>query len=398
MNQGVRNTEELLVLTCSPKDAKAPIDWRLFKNGNTLGEMVTAHNLRLDGLLQLRTPKDFRDCLRGIKPALTIGACLAKDMVSQGSERFGNVKILLLDLDSGEMDLQRMELIGQHISDLKQVFHLVQVSRSSQPVSWAGFFADNSRLLPTEPDVFTKQAELENFLHHFRKVYEEAWMGVVDNPLDAPCLEKVYNEPYVHPSHGYFLKPGSKEGQSVERLYRLYRMRLAGLLMNIRDASIARHLSEQETTNLGRNAAMQELLLTLVAESARPQPDYPVSVEPIRRALSEIPADQPVGLKDLVKMRLLVTHRLKPVSLLDDQQKQLLIELGVSYGILTAVHYDQPEIWNKISQLEGIVKGERLTAELIDWPAKRDFRPVRLNEVSVGLNIEESLSKDMEVQ
>ena len=397
MKQGVRNTEELLVLTCTPKEASAVIEWRPFKQGNTLGEIVTAHNLRCDGILQERTPKEFIECLPEIKPALTIGSCLAEEGDRLDGDRLGRVKILLLDLDSEEHTLQRMEPIRQQISKIDQMFYLVQVSRSSRPVSWAGFFGESHQILRTDPEVFTKQSEMEKFLHRFREAYENGWMGVIRNPLDSPCLEKAYYEPYIDPSRGHFLKPDSEEGKSVARIYRTYRSRLPNLVSSVRDRAMARQLPADQIVNLGRTAAIQELLLTLIAERLRPSPRSPVSVSPIRLPLMDIPASQPMGLRDIRETQLLGVHRLKPIHQLDESQLELLDKLGMNYGVFTSVHFDRPEIWEHIDRMGDVLKGEKFTAELPDWPVKYTSRQVGLNEVSFGLNIEESLSKDMEV-
>ena len=398
MNQGVRYTEELLVLTCTPIDTNTVIEWRPFKQGNTLGQIVTAHNLRCDGILQERTPKEFVDCLPEIKPALTIGSCLAENSDQLNADRLGKVKILVLDLDSEEHSLQRMEPIRQQLSEIDQMFYLVQVSRLSRPVSWAGFFGESSHILRTEPEIFTKQSEMEKFLHRFRGAYENGWAGVIRNPLDAPCLEKSYNEPYVHPSRRHFLKPDSREGKSVERIYRTYRSRYPNLVSSVRDTAIARQLPDDQVVNLGRTAAIQELLLTLIAERARPSSVSPVSVSPIRMPLKNIPVIQPVELSDLRAAQLVGVHRLKPIEQLDESHLSTLEELGMKYGVPTAIHHDHPDIWGRIEKMGDILKGEKFTAELPNWPAECTDRQVGLNEVSFGLDIKESLSKDMEVQ
>jgi hypothetical protein len=397
MNQGVRYTEELLVLTCTPKDTNAVIEWRPFRQGNTLGQIITAHNLRCDGILQERTPKEFIDCLPEIKPALTIGSCLAEDSDRLDGDRLGRVKILLLDLDSEEHNLQRMEPIRQQLSKIDQMFYLIQVSRSSRPVSWAGFFGESSHILRTEPEVFTKQSEIEKFLHRFRGAYENGWAGVIRNPLDAPCLERSYNEPYVHPSRGHFINPDSREGKSIERIYRTYRSKYPNLVSSVRDTAIARQLPDDQVVNLGRTAAIQELLLTLIAERARPSPVSPVSVSPIRLPLMNIPVMQPIELNNLRKAQLLGVHRLKPIQQLDESQIGFLEELGMKYGVPTAIHNDHPEIWERIEQMGDIVKGDKFTAELPDWPVEFTDRQVELNEFSFGLDIKESLLGEMEV-
>ena len=172
MSQGVRNTEEVLILTCTPQDVVTALEWRPFRQGNTLGEIITAHNLRCDGLLQEKTPKAFVDCLPEIKPALTIGTCLAEDTSKLSPDRFNKVKVLLLDLDSGQHNQQRLEPIRNQLAKWDRVFHVIQISRSSRSVSWAGYFGENACILRSDPEVFHKQPEMEKFLHVFRETYE----------------------------------------------------------------------------------------------------------------------------------------------------------------------------------------------------------------------------------
>lgn len=398
MNKGPWNTEEVLVLTCTPQDLVTALEWRPFRQGNNLGEIITAHNLRCDGLMQKKTPETFVDCLPGIKPALTIGTCLADDTSNLTAERLSRVKILLLDLDSSKHNQQRMEPIRNQLAKGDRIYHLVQISRSSRPVSWAAFFGKNACILRSDPEVFQKQPEFEKFLHGFRDAYENAWTGVIRNPLDAPCLEKVYNEPYIHPSRGHFLKPQSKEGKSVERVYRDYQWALPNLLAGIRDVAIARRLPEDQAANLGRTAAIQELLLTLIAERARPNPGFPVSVNPIRMPLYYMPAARPLEMRELQKIRLVGLQLIKPIHELNAGHRETLADLGFSDGVRAVVHFDRPDVWDNINRHEGILKSKRFGAELPGWQVRLGNFQAGLSEISFSLSIEESLSRDLEVQ
>ena len=398
MNKGVRNTEELLFLTCSPQDIVAALDWRPFKAGNTLGEIITAHNLRCDGLLQEKTPKAFVDCLPQVKPALKIGTCPARETGSLSADRLRQVKILLLDLDSDEQILERMEPIRKQLAGSDHMIHLVQVSRSPRPVSWAGYFDDQANILRSDPEVFTKQSELETFLHVFREVYEYGWAGVTLNPLDVPCLEVKHSEPYIHPSRGHFIKPDSKEGKSVERVYRNYRKALPNLLAAIRDVAMAHKLPADQAANLGRTSAIQELLLTLIAERARPFPGYPLSVQPIRMPLGDMPTAQPLEMKDLQITRLVGLRLVKLIQNLNEDDKMALAELGIVGETLAVVHTDRQEVWEKVKPVNEILESDIFTADLPGWPMKFKQGKVGLSEIAYGLNIEESRSRDMEVQ
>jgi hypothetical protein len=398
MSQGLRNTEEVLILTCTPKDVVTVLEWRPFKSGNTLGEIITAHNLRCDGLLQEKTPKTFIDCLPEIKPALTIGTCLAEDTGELSLERFNKVKILLLDLDSGQHNQQRLEPVRKQLAMQDRIFHLVQVSRSSRSVSWGSYFGEKACLLRSDPEVFHGQSELEKFLHVFREAYENGWAGVIKNPLDAPHQEKVYNEPYIHPSRGHFLKPHSEQGKSVKRVYRDYRKALPNLLTGIRDVAMARRLPEDQVVNLGRTAAIQELLLTLIAERSRPYQGCPVSVNPIRMPLYAMPTARPLEMWELQKIPLIELQLPKPFREFSADRREALAELGFDDGVRVAVHFDRPEVWEKINRQEKVVKSDPFEAELPGWPARPGNCRAGLNEISFGLNIEESLSRDMEVQ
>ena len=398
MNQGLRNTEELLPLTCAIKDKAAILFWRPFKQGNTLGEIVTAHNLRCDGGLQEKTPRAFVDCLPEIKPALIIGLYLPEKASDMREERLRRVKIVLVGLDGDKRTTLHLDPLKQQLATSRHLVHLVQVSQRMRPVSWTSAFEEIPNVLSTKPEIFTRQSELERFLHRFRESYENGWAGVVRNPLDATCLERAYNEPYIHPSRGHFLNPKSKGGKSVERVYRAYRKQLPRLLSGIRDAALARQLHEEQTVNLGRAAAIQELLLCFVAEKWRPIPGYPLSIDPIRLSLLEIPADRPLEMNTVQKTRLIGLRLVRLIQDLSEHELEILAALGISAKALTVIHYDSHVVREKAKELGGILKSEPFTAALPDWPSRHKESQVSLNEVCFGLKNEESRLRKTEVQ
>ncbi len=390
MKQRFLNTEEVLVLTNHPQNQEAALEWRPFWPGNTLGEIITAHNLRCNGMLKEKTPGPFVECLPEITPALTINTFSAGAPADLSKTQSRVLKILLLDLDQSHYTPQALEPIINRLDHQNQITHLVQVSRASRPESRADYFANETCILRSEPEIFQRQTEFEAFLHAYRFSYENAWCGVIKNPLDAPCVEEVHKEPYIHPRRGHFLKPNSQEGRSVERVYREYRRRLPKLLADIRDVAMARRLMEDQVVNLGRTAAIQELLLTLIAERVRPRPGYRVSVRSIRMPLLDMQADRPLEMRELEQKRLIALHLIGSVGGLDQDKANALAELGIRGGIRYAVQFDRPDVWGKIAPVRNNLRIEQLTSELPGWRVKpRDCR-VSLSEISIGLQIEES--------
>jgi hypothetical protein len=395
MIQRPGNAEKVFVLTERPQDKVAALDWRPFKSGNTLGEMITAHNIRCNGLLKEKTPRPFADCLAEITPALTINTNLQKGPGPYAYNEVNNLKILLLDLDRGGFNPRELEPIRADLERKKRTVHLIQVSHSSKSISQAQYFGDESCILSTNPEVFRQQSDLECFLHAFREAYEAGWRGVVQNPFDASCLEKVYNEPYIHPRRGHFLRPGSEKGRSIKRVYREYRRAMPELLSEVRDAAIARELEEEQVVNLGRAAAVQELLLTLIIERVRPRPGYPISVRSIRIPSLEIPADRPLGMKELRPRKLLELRLSGPIGRLSQEQHRALTDLGFTAGARVSVQFDRPGVWERIALVEDTVRSERFAADLPSWRVNPRQPRVCLNENAFGLPIKESVTIDI---
>lgn len=392
---GPRITEEVLILRGTPQERTATLEWRPFKQGNTLGEIVTAHNLRCNGLLREKTPKPFSECLREIGIALTIASPPGVNTFGLASGGYGRIKILMVELDA-DHDPQVMQAIKTGLAQTERLVHLVQFSNSSRLTRWPDYFTDLACLSRSEPEVFQKQADLEKFLHSFREAYEQAWFGVLKNPLDAPCLEQVSSEPYIHPRRTHFLKPRSDEGRSVERVYRNYRRTWPSLLTGVRDVALARRLPEEQVINLGRSAAIQELLLSLIAERTRPYPGYPVSVESIRMPLYGMPSVETLEMRDLQETELICLHLKDAGTIAADTQPDLT-GLGFTAGVMAAVHFDHPELWEKVEPLKELLRIDSLRAELPAWRVLEAKCRVGLNEIAFGLHIEESIEKPTEI-
>lgn len=396
MKQGSHWVEELLVLYQRPDDRAGIPGWRPFKEGNALEEIVSDHNLHCQEIVKHSVPPQLLECTKSIRPSLKI-IWGELDQVQQSEGLIlGRPTILLLDLDALQGEVNKLIPIRDVLARQRRLVHLVQVRRLHPAASLLSFFAGAACILIAEKEIFEQQSELEAFLAVFRQAHGDCWTGIGLNPFDAPCQKGAYTEPYVHPRHGHFINPMSEEGESIRRVYLAYHDRLPALAAESRDVAVARKLPAEQAINLGRSAAIQELLLALVAEKARQRPVYPVSVEAIRQPLVNVPAGQPFELNQLKEVELVAVH-LRQVRLqLTPEECEQLEGLGLAKGAFAAVHYDHPAIWERIKSLEGLVTAETFTAELPGWQRVSSPCEVGLSEFSFGVRIEESFSRGID--
>lgn len=396
MKQGSHWVEELLVLYRPPDERAGVPGWRPFREGNALEEIVSDHNLQCQELVKQNIPVQLLECIKAIRPSLKIVWRELDQDRRPGGLQLGRPTILLLDLDAFQGDMSKLAPFKDALARQRRLVHLVQVRRSFPAESLFPFFEGAACILSAGNEVCEQQSELEAFLTAFRQAHGDSWRGIGQNPFDAPCQKGAYTEPYVHPRHGYFITPLSEEGESIRRVYLAYHDKLPALAAQARDVAMARKLPAEQAINLGRSAAIQELLLALVAEKARRRPVYPVSVEAIRQPLFNVPVGQPFELNQLQEVKLVAVHlphvRLQPTR----EECAQLDGLGLAKGAFAAVHHDRPALWEQIKRLQGLVTAETFTADLPGWQAAPGPCEVGLSEFSFGVRIEESFSRGID--
>ncbi|KPK09781.1 MAG: hypothetical protein AMJ56_09820 [Anaerolineae bacterium SG8_19] len=396
MKQGSHWVEELLVLYQRPDERAGVPGWRPFKEGDSLEEIISDHNLQCQEIVKQNIPSRLLECTKAIRPSLKIAWCELDQVQQSGSLQLGRPTILLLDLDAIQGDVNKLVRFRDALDRQRRIVYLLQVRRSFPGESLLPFFKNASCILSTGKEICEQQSDLESFLAAFRQAHGDSWMGISQNPFDAPCQKGAYTEPYVHPRHGHFINPMSEEGESIRRVYLAYHDRLPVLAAEARDVTMARKLPAEQAINLGRAAAIQELLLALIAEKARHRPVYPVSVEAIRQPLLNVAASQPFELNQIKEFNLVAVHlphvRLQPTL----EECEQLDGLGLAKGAFVAVHHDRPAIWERIKRLEGVVTTETFMAELPDWQVAPGPCEVGLSEICFGVRIEESFSRGID--
>ena len=314
MKQGSQWIEELLILTRQPEDGNDRPDWRPFDGGQPFEEIVARHNRLCREAVLESTPNQLVACAESVTPVLKIRWAHLDKITGRDRFKLGRTAILLLDLDTLQDDDSQLETIRQVFCQQKRLLHLLQVSQAAQAQSLAGFFEETTCILLGEREIFYQEDELNEFFTAFGRAHGDAWHGIARNPYDAPCRNGLYAEPFVHPRHGHFIQPTSDSGEAIRRVFLAYRDALPALVAHTRNIALARKLNSEQTRNLGRAAAIQELLLDLVAETVRRRPVYPVSVENIRFPLVQVPVDEPLELNQLREMKLVAVH-LRPSKL-----------------------------------------------------------------------------------
>lgn len=396
MKQGSHWVEELLVLYQRPDERAGAPGWRPFKEGETLEEIVSDHNFQCQDIVRQNIPTQLLECIKTIRLSLKLVWCELEQIQRPEGLELGRPSVIMLDLDAFQGEECKLVPFREALNRQRRLVHLVQVRRSFPAGSLIPFFEGAACILIAGKEICERQSDLEAFLTAFRQNHGDIWLGISQNPFDAPCQKGAYTEPYVHPRHGHFINPMSEEGESIRRVYLAYHDRLPALAAQARDVAMARKLPAEQVVNLGRSAAIQELLLSLVAEKGRHRPVYPISVEAIRQPLFNVPASQPLELNQLKEVNLVAVHllhvRLQPTR----EECEQLGELGLAKGAFAAVHQDQPALWERIKSLEGLVTAESFTAELPDWQRIPSPCEIGLSESSFGVRIEESFSRGID--
>jgi hypothetical protein len=391
MRRAPRFTEKLLVVADDIPNSVAALSWYPFGYGNTLEQILTAHNLRSEGELKGTLPRTFANYLQEVTPVLALAtSCLANPAASFADGCPGDLKIIMIALDSlGEQPWQ-LDPLQEFLAGLPQALYLIQVCRDETAESLLPYIDPADNLLITNPEIFFKQTDLENFLHSYRETLVNIWRGIVQNPFDARCKENVFKEPYIDPRHGQFMKKDSRPGMAMNRICRQYNRVLPLLAAEARDVAMVKRLSIEQTINLGRAAAVQEFLMSLIKEEVRRQPEYPVSVAGIRQSLFALPVDEPFKLRELQPVELIVIRPAVARRQPDPFQCQILAELGFNPGVMAVVHFDRSEIGIKLEALEDLVTVEPISAELPLWSSLNTSGRFGMSEISLGLRVEES--------
>lgn len=395
MEQRSHNPEAILVLTAGPADKTSLLEWRPFDYGDSLGEILLAYNHWCRQHLEEETAGLFPDCRYDMFPTLELVAHQVGSPLPDGGI-FERVRMVMVDLEAIGDQEEKLIPIQAKMACQNRVFHLIQVGDSVETKSKADFFGRETRLAITGPEVYLWQWELEELLSTYCQVHAWAWQGVALNPYDAPCSISTYNEPYVHPRHGHFIKPQSEDGLSIGRLYTNFHKTLPDLVATVRDAAIVRRLSESETLNLGRAAAAQEFLLFTTVDELSRDTGCSVSVDPIRKVLYTLPVDSPMDLGSLKDTRLLLLRVTKGEEQPPPAQQETLTRLGFSPSIMAVVNYDCPELWRQVETIPGLLTAEAFSAKLPAWNGEPNPCQIAFGETSFGVPIEESISKKVD--
>lgn len=395
MKHGSRYAEELVVLSDEPRDTSTILNWRPYGSGNTLGEIVTAHNLRSQASFMQSVPGLAVDCIKSVLPILCTAALTTADLDSLKDERLERIKIILLDLDNVDSQADRLVKFSRRFSDQQRILHLLLIGRTGSASSYVEAFKDSPYVHLAGARICRQQSQLEACLRAFYQTFGRAWVGVVRNPFDTLCPDNVISEPYIHPRHRHFIYPRCRQSRAVGRACQAYQTARPAIVADVRDVALAKSLSAEQTMTLGRSAAIQEFLLALVTERVRPGPGYPASVRDIRLSLFDMEVDTSFDLRNVQRTSLLQLHLAQSRRRPTQDQCDTLAELGFSQGVLAVVHSDSPEVRALAERLEDLITIRAFDADLPNWRAKTRPTSMGLNEISLGLRIEESFARNL---
>jgi hypothetical protein len=343
-----KNRTRILPLTLVPKNGTSVLDWRPFPGGDTLDKIIGNVNDRC-----IKAYEDLRWLPAQIEAFVEIFDVVPYGVTSLSQLRspdFKDIRILLVNLDVVSNRQGELGQVKVYVSEYHQQhwFYLTQVRKESDTHSLVEFFAQLPVFsVPQDPpQILEDQAEFETFLSNLCRRY----FGVISAlpPPPAP-------------------PPGTSGTPEIQRVTETYLDSLPRIAADARDIGITRDLSTEDTAQLAAGAAMQELALAQIAERARPQSNYQVTVDAIRQPILGVAAEPRLENPSLDTVDLLEVNAARPLSALSDEQQSIMADLGITGETSAAVHLDHPGVQDLIADLGGAVETTKFSSELPRW-------------------------------
>ncbi|MGW8318573.1 MAG: hypothetical protein ACWGPS_04945 [Candidatus Promineifilaceae bacterium] len=391
-----RLLEEILILTNGGEGQPAGLSWQPFQDGKAIERIVLDSYERYRECMAEGKLGYLADCAADMLPVPELITRSLSELDPSAPVQLDRISIVLLNLDAVGGWKKQLAIIRDSLLALGRHIHLVQISRLGDVETAVRLFGPTGQVLIADPEICREESQLARFLNRFFEIQMHAWRGAAQNPFDTPCKEGAYRDPYVHPRHGHFVDPQGARGQSIARVYRDYRRKLPALIADVRDTAMARELVEAQVVNLGLAAAMQEFLLRLAVEQLQLPPGTTVSVASIRRPLSDIPVDSPLGLRDLQPARLVELHLTYSEKQPTLEECDALETLGLGGSAVAALHFNRSELLEITARLSGRVAVRPFMAELPAWDFEPEPSQARFTESSFGVNVEESFSRSFD--
>lgn len=339
MNIIPKHTIRLLALAEPPKSGRTILDWKPF-NRKTLGRFVDDHNQKcIEEYVRLGWLPEY---IETIAERIDVVLNDLSNVNELRSDEYATIGILVINLEVIDKINAQLAQIKLRMATHQHEYHLPQISQRRGAVSTADSFLGLPIISP-RPAIFYLEEEFEGFLEKLCYVYRTTIDAI---PLSPPPL-----------SGG----PGDR------RAVQEYVDRIPKLASSVRDAAIARDLTDEETIVLAQRAAEQELALSRLAERVRSGERRKVRVGTLREMIFDIPVGPVVTENPLEEFQLVRLDVAHPMRILKATQREALGGLGLNRKGHTGVFFDEPELWERVERLGAAVKATRISATLPRW-------------------------------
>ncbi|MEJ2747656.1 MAG: hypothetical protein P8183_07070 [Anaerolineae bacterium] len=381
--------ENVIVYTGRMQESAGSVsEWRPFSGGDQLSTLIIDYNDRCK--------QTFRQALTGLIEEQAEEAIyfinilpLHPQAILPDQEQLWQTKIIIVDLATAQKAPGPLISLIERIADRPHVTHIIQIAKDATIPAQTDIFHSLRYPALSEPPVFHTQPQLETFLEQFLHTYLKAWEGAAQNPFDKSHYVTGNGNPYVRPYRRRFLQSQSETGKAIRFMYRDYHTQLPELVADVRDVALMRHLSPDQTVNLGRAAAIHEFTLIHIINQLDPGIKHWVSVDPIRQSLFEIPVDAPLKLDQIQKTGLLDLSRVVTDQKLPPAIEDALRKLGFVGKVTRVVCFDRPDVCEQLESLEGLVQIRPFSAELPAWLEPSPPVGFSMTETATGLHLGE---------
>ena len=381
--------ENVIVYTGRIQESAGSVsEWRPFSGGDQISTLIADYNDRCK--------QTFRQALTGLIEEQAEEAIyflnilpLYPQATLPDQEQLWQTKIIVVDLAIAQKAPELLGSLIERIADRPHVVHLIQIAEDETAPPQTNIFQSLRYPALPEPPVIYTQPQFESFLEQFLHTYLKAWEGAVQNPFDKSHYVTGNGNPYVRPYRRQFLQSQSETGKAIRFMYRDYHTQLPDLIADVRDVALMRHLSADQTVNLGRAAAIHEFTLIHIINQLDPGIKQWVSVDPIRQSLFEIPVDAPLKLDQIQKTGLLELSRVVSDQKLSPAIEDSLRKLGFVGKVTRVVCFDRPDVCEQLESLEDLVQIRPFSAELPVWLEPSPPAGFGMTETALGVRIEE---------
>jgi hypothetical protein len=352
------NFKGILALANKPETGTSIQDWCPFEGGSPLYKIVDKHNGKC--LQKYQSLGWLEEDIEKFGEGITVDNHDLSTLDQMRTKDLKQIDIILLSIDA--LDLSKKELekslqkLKLRLSKLDKKYFLLQVSHGTSASSQREKFIPLA-IIPSRPEIMPDQAAFEKWLETFSGFYYLALDSAFKSPIDV-------------------ISSSERRGPQIGRAISAHEKAIPAIASDARSLALYYGLSKRETVALSQRAAMQEFLLSCLAENVRTTGKHHIVFDSLRLPIEDIPF-RPLSIKPTMQKAKLIGLSLSgPTHDLTKEQSVILNDLGLKKGSVV-IQFDKKNIRNQIESLGDTVRTVNFSAQLPRWPSSNKARSIK---------------------